>query len=106
MDRLPDFSWVDKVSCAELSGPFFFGIIGIYSDDLLCAVGDTTLDDAETDATGTEDGAGRTLLDLSGSGRGTVTGCDTTSKETGLVEGSLGVNCDNRDIGDDYDSVN
>ena len=101
MNRLVEFGGIDKVCCTEFLGPGFFAVVGVDGDDLAGTIGDAALNDAETDAAGSKDGASRAPFDFGGSGGGTEAGGDTTSEETGLVEGSLGIDSDNRDVGDD-----
>jgi len=96
-----EFGGVDKVCCTEFLGPGFFAIVGVNGDDLPGTVRDAALNDAETDATGSEDGTNGALFNFGGSGGGTEASGDTTSEETGLVERSLGIDSDNRDVGDD-----
>ena len=102
LDGLLELGRVDEIGRAELPGPLFLIVIGINCDDFLCTVGDAALDDAKTDAPSTKDGTGGAFLDFGRSGRGTVTGGDTAAEKTRLVERSLGVDCDDGDVGDDY----
>jgi hypothetical protein len=101
LDGFLEFGRVHKVGCTEFLGPFFFAIVGIDCNDFRGTVGDAALDYAETDASGTEDGASGAFLDFGGSGSSTESGCDTASEKTSLLERSLGVNGNNRDVGDD-----
>jgi hypothetical protein len=100
LDGFLEFGGIDKVGCAEFLGPRFLVIVGVDGDDLGGAVGDAALDDAETDAAGTEDGSGGALFNLGSSGGGTIAGGDTASEETSFVERGLGADSDNRDVGD------
>lgn len=95
LDGFLEFGGVDEICCAELLGPFFFGVVGVHGDDFGGAVGDTALDYAETNAAGTKDGTGGTFFDFGGSGCCAETSGDTTAEETGLIERCLGVDGNN-----------
>jgi len=101
LDGFVYFSWVYEIGCTELTRPFFFAVIDIYSNDFLGTIGDTALDDTETDTTDTEDGTNGAFLDFGSTSGSTETGRDTTSKKTSFVKGSLRVDGNNRDIGND-----
>jgi hypothetical protein len=101
LDRFIDLGGIDKIGRTEFPGPFFLPVVGVYRDNPGGAAGDTALDYTETDTAGTEDRGGSAFLNLGGLGRGTVTGGNTTSEETGFLERCGGVDSDNGDIGDD-----
>ena len=92
---------VDKVGSAELARPLLFAGVDIDDDDLGSTVGNGTLDDAEADAAGAEDGDLAALLDVGGDGGGTVAGGDTAAEQAGAVHGGLLLHSDDRDVGDD-----
>jgi len=92
---------VDEVGGAELLGPLLLARVDVNDDDLAGLLGDGTLDDAEADATGAKDGNVATLLTVGGDTGGAVAGGDTAAEQAGAVHGGLGLNGDNRDIGDD-----
>lgn len=92
---------VDKVSGAELARPLLLAVVDIDSDDLGGAVGNSTLDNAEADAAGAEDGNSTALLDVGRDGGGAVAGGDTAAEQAGAVHGGLRVHSDDRNVGDD-----
>lgn len=92
---------VDEVSSTKLAGPLLLGRVDVNDDDFAGLVGESTLDDAETDASGAEDGNVATLFDLGGYGGGTVAGGDTAAEQAGAVHGGILLDGNNRDVGDD-----
>lgn len=92
---------VDEVGGAELARPLLLAGVNIDNDDLGSAVGDGTLDDAEADAAGAEDGDLAALLDVGGDGGGAVAGGDAAAEQAGAVHGGLRLHGDDRDVGDD-----
>lgn len=92
---------VHEVSGTELVTPSLLGRVDIDHDDLASLAGGGTLDYGQTDTAGTEDGNVVALLDVGGDGSSTVTGGDTTAEQAGSVHGSIVLNGDDRDVGDD-----
>lgn len=92
---------VNEVGSTELAGPGLLAIVYIDNNDLTGLVLHSTLDDRETDTSGTEDGDIGTFLNLGGNNGGTVTGGDTTAEQAGSVSGGLGSDGNDRDIGND-----
>lgn len=94
---------VDEVGAAELARPLLLRVVDINSDDSAGSVLHRTLNDTQTDAAGTEDGDGGTLLNTALAGSddgGTVTGGDTAAKQASAVHGSLVGDRNDGDVGD------
>lgn len=92
---------VHEVSGTELLGPLLLGGVDIDNDDLASLVGDGALDDGETDAASTEDGNVGALLDIGSHSGGTVTGGDAAAEQTCSVHGSIVLDGNHGDVGDD-----
>lgn len=92
---------VHEVSGAELVTPSLLVGVDIDHDDLASLARGSTLDYGETDTAGTEDGNVVALLDVGGNGGSTVTGGDTAAEQAGSVHGSIVLNGDDRDVGND-----
>lgn len=102
LDRLAiELRRVDEVSAAEFLTPLLLRIIDIDDNDLASALLDSTLDDRETNAAGSEDSNIGALLDLGSHDSSTVTGRDTAAEQTRAVHRRLVGDGDNGDIGDD-----
>lgn len=100
------FHGVDKVGGTEFLCPVLLAVVDVHDDNLAGAVLDTTLDDGETNTSGTEDGDVAALLNTtlaSSDDGGTVTGGDTAAKQTGAVHWCLVGDWNDGDVG--YDSV-
>ena len=93
-------SRVHEVRRPELPRPTFLLWIRINSDDARGFHESGSVDDAEANATTTEDSNGGTLYPLLFDD-GTPGGGYTASEETNLLQGSGGVDGDDRDIGND-----
>jgi hypothetical protein len=92
---------VDKVGCAEFLGPLFLRVVDVDDDDLASLVLGRSLDDGQTDATGTEDGDVGALFDtaLSGcDGSSAVSGGDTAAEQACAVHGRLVSDGDDGDV--------
>lgn len=96
-----ELSRVDEVSSTELLAPGLLVGVDINDDDLTSLVGGSTLDDRETDATGTEDGDVGALLDVGSHSGSTVSGGDTAAEQAGSVHGGIVLNGNDGDVGDD-----
>ena len=92
---------VDKVRGAELLGPLLLARVDIDDDDLASPLLNSTLDDGETDAAGTEDGDVAALLDVGRDARSAVAGGDAAAQKTGAVHGRVLLYRYDRDVGDD-----
>lgn len=92
---------VHEVSGTKLLGPSLLVGVDVHNNDLASFVDDSTLDDGQTDAAGTEDGNVGALLNLGGDTGSTVAGGDTATEQAGSVEGSILLNGNDRDVGDD-----
>lgn len=90
---------VDKVGGTKLAGPFLLGGVDVDDNNLAGVLGNGTLDDGQTDTAGTENGDTAALLNLGGDAGGTVTGGDTTAQKAGAVKGSVLLDGDDGDVG-------
>lgn len=98
LDGLVNFGRIDEICCTEFLGPGFLTVVGVYGNDSLGTVSDTALDDAETNTSGTENGADSALFDFCGPCRGTEASRDPAAQETGFVERSYWIDCDDWDV--------
>ena len=92
---------VDEVGGAELTRPLLLAWVDIDNNDLGGTIGNGTLDDAEANAAGAEDGDLAALLDVGGDGGGAVAGGNAAAEQAGAVHGGLRLHSDDRDVGDD-----
>lgn len=90
---------VDEVGGAELAAPGLLAVVNVHHDDLAGLVLNSTLDDGETDAAGTEDGDVGSFLDAGGHYGGAVARRDSAAQQAGSVGGDLGRHGDDGNVG-------
>ena len=83
---------------AELLGPLLLAGVRVDGKHPLASLRSSTLQDGQTNTADTEDGDIR-VFDVGRLGEGSVTGGDTASEETSLLERRLLANCDHRVLG-------
>jgi hypothetical protein len=100
LDRLSNLGGVNELGSTELLGPLLLSIVDIDDNDASGSVLNSSLDDGQSDTSGSEDGNGRALLNVGGDDGSSVSGGDTTSEQAGAVHGGLGGDGNDGDVGD------
>lgn len=92
---------VDEVGRAKLLGPLLLAGVDIHDDDLAGSLLNRTLDDGQTNTSGTKDSHVAALLNIGRDARSAIASGDTAAQQAGPVHGSILLHRHDRDVGDD-----